>query len=91
MNEHKHITQTKMCDEDNFNTGNLIFATYIEYNNFKYIRDIIQQHKIRNKINITDHGLVKLISWSGSSSRALISSLNMTNEASNLISLLVLY
>jgi len=31
--------------------------TYIKYNNFKYIRDIIQQYKTRNKTkqNITDH------------------------------------
>jgi len=50
MNEHKHITQTEMCDEENFNTWNLISVTYIKYNNFKYIRDIILQHKTRNKI-----------------------------------------
>ena len=50
MNEHKHITQTEMCDEENFNTMNSMLATYIKYNNFKYIRDIIQQYKTCNKI-----------------------------------------
>jgi hypothetical protein len=70
MNEHKNITQTEMYNEENFNTRNLILATHIKYNNFKYIRDMIQQHKTRNKIK--HHGSTKLISSSGSSSRALI-------------------
>jgi len=50
INEHKHMTQTEMCDEKNFNTENLISVAYIKYINFKYIKDIIKQHKTRNKI-----------------------------------------
>jgi len=50
INEHKHNIQTEMCEEENFNTRNLISALYIKYNNFKYIRDINQERKTRRKI-----------------------------------------
>jgi hypothetical protein len=54
MNKHKHITQTEMCHEENFNKGNLIFVLYIKYNNFKYIKDIIQEVKYVIKLNVID-------------------------------------
>jgi len=62
MNEHKNITQTEICDEENFNTWNLISALYIKYNNFKYIKELIQERKIRNKIkhNKSDQRSIQL-------------------------------